>query len=415
MLEKGTSCFFASFLSFSHRDLKLKYSNVYDLHVRLPYPVFDKKGAAKFDKAKKQLSITLPVQPAVIAPTSPVVDESSPGTFIDTLRFIEIDVEPEPESNPSINEPVRRAKEPSKSHGRWVEGKHHEITSDESRQLAQEVRKKAEEAQKLASESVKSPPSPLPVEAPVNPSEGKDGSQSQTEFIPAAVFIGRKPGYAFKRGDQGLGYYIDRYQNSSSSLPESLSQSKPVDTPVASPKSPLSSLDHHLPNPELEHRSFVYEFRQTKEAVAVIIQVPGIIESTVDLKFGKRSFDIYFKAVAADTSTRRVVEYSQGFDLYDEIESDKCKYDVATQNLVILLHKSKAEYWIDKGTSGGAVAGGEQSSKKDILAPRAYRSSVAEMSEKDYGESGRTGIAIPSPTELLEAMKFSTQGLLDLD
>jgi hypothetical protein len=50
------------------RDLRLKYLSVYELHIRLPYPVFDKKGVAKFEKAKKQLSITLPVQPALPAP-----------------------------------------------------------------------------------------------------------------------------------------------------------------------------------------------------------------------------------------------------------------------------------------------------------------------------------------------------------
>ena len=35
------------------------------------------------------------------------------------------------------------------------------------------------------------------------------GSQLATDFVPAPVFAGSRPGYVFKVGPQGLGYYAE--------------------------------------------------------------------------------------------------------------------------------------------------------------------------------------------------------------
>ena len=48
------------------REVRLNYLDVYDVTIQLPYPVFDKKGTAKFEKAKKVLILTLPVKPALV-------------------------------------------------------------------------------------------------------------------------------------------------------------------------------------------------------------------------------------------------------------------------------------------------------------------------------------------------------------
>jgi hypothetical protein len=49
--------------------------------IKLPYPVFDKRGTAKFDKAKKTLVLTLPVKPSeiVLVPISTESDCDSDG------------------------------------------------------------------------------------------------------------------------------------------------------------------------------------------------------------------------------------------------------------------------------------------------------------------------------------------------
>jgi hypothetical protein len=319
-----------------------------------------------------------------------------------------------------------KAREPQ-SHGRWVEGKQE---SESSRQLAEEVRKKAKEARDEAEASkllLPTPPSPAPaVVAPVT-GEG-DQSEGKGDFFPAAVFVGRKVGYVFKRGDKGLGYYLDPFRHETpapSSLPLAAA---PISSPARVPVAPLpSSLAVAAGAGAGEHQSFLFEFRQTKEAVAVIVQVPGIIESSVDLHFGPRSFDLYFKAVAAGDSSgegRRLVEHSQGFDLFGEVQVERCRYDVATQNLVVLLHKLQPEYWLDRTTAAatGALAG-SGSLRREILSARPYRSvrggGAGEMKGSPAGETNSSApsssIPIPSPSELLEAMKFSTQGLLDLD
>ncbi len=41
-----------------------------------------------------------------------------------------------------------------------------------------------------------------------------DGSS----FISSSAFSGIKPGYYFGRGDKGLGYYVDSFQNNSNSI-----------------------------------------------------------------------------------------------------------------------------------------------------------------------------------------------------
>lgn len=373
---------------------------MYDLHIKLPYPVFDKRGVAKFDKAKKQLCITLPVQPAIL-----------PAAFSPDAE--EVCVEEE-ETVAQVSTPSKSAasrEQPAKSHGRWVDGKQSEVTSEESRRLAEEVRSKAQEAQRLAAEEVASSLAPAVVTAQVV-SEEKD--ETEKAFLPAAVFVGRKAGYAFKRGESGLGYYLDPYQNSKASLQSTVS-SDPPSPSVPSPtfhEAPPASLSEGI-------SSFPFEFRQTKEAVAVILQVPGIIESTVDLRFGKKSFDIFFKAIPSPASTSgspstRLAEYAQGFDLFDEIQVEKCKYDVATQNLVVLLQKARPEYWMDRAPAA--------TSRREVLTARAYRQLFGEeKGEKEAGgrkterHEGGNIPPIPSPSELLEAMKFSTQGLLDLD
>jgi dynein assembly factor 2, axonemal len=50
-------------LDMSERRLLLTSAGRYHLDLRLPYPVDDEKGTAKFDKAKKTLTLIVPVKP----------------------------------------------------------------------------------------------------------------------------------------------------------------------------------------------------------------------------------------------------------------------------------------------------------------------------------------------------------------
>jgi hypothetical protein len=42
--------------------------------------------------------------------------------------------------------------------------------------------------------------------------EIKDDKQDNRDYTPSNSFTGRKPGYVFTRGEQGLGYYKDKIE-----------------------------------------------------------------------------------------------------------------------------------------------------------------------------------------------------------
>eukprot|EP00948_MAST-09A_sp_MAST-9A-sp1_P001298 g1298.t1 len=74
----------------------------------------------------------------------------------------------------------------------------------------------------------------------VNDSADEDGAEEDRlpSFIPSKTFQGRRKGYAFKRGSQGNGYYIDSFQNETSSK-----KYKKLSAQVL-----MSSLSSHLSN-----------------------------------------------------------------------------------------------------------------------------------------------------------------------
>ena len=53
-------------LDVSAKRLSLKYLDLYELDIALPYPVIDNKGGAKYDKPTKTLTVTIPVQQGTI-------------------------------------------------------------------------------------------------------------------------------------------------------------------------------------------------------------------------------------------------------------------------------------------------------------------------------------------------------------
>ena len=50
-------------LDISESDLILSVPNKYLMDIKLPFPVLDQEGTAKFDKMKRELTVVLPVIP----------------------------------------------------------------------------------------------------------------------------------------------------------------------------------------------------------------------------------------------------------------------------------------------------------------------------------------------------------------
>ena len=206
---------------------------------------------------------------------------------------------------------------------------------------------------------------------------------------------------------------------------------------------------------------FKLETQQTKAAVAILVQIPHIIEESVSVRFEKHSVDIYFQAYEDDTKKDSAVHhYGSGFDLPVQycpsgINCDESKFDVANWNMVVALAKNVPEYWYEQGQGQGQ---GEQEKDGrmgafvpvpiDILKTRAYKrapsssssstttttttTTTTNVKESNNGKTG-SSVAKPSPippakktsnekadlkvyADTMKNLEFSTSGLLfDLD
>jgi len=93
---------------------------------------------------------------------------------------------------------------------------------------------------------------------------------------------------------------------------------------------------------------FEYEYRQTKAALSMIISVPNIVTSSVNIKFHIKGCDVCFK----DNNNKM---YGMGFDVSKELNLDKCSYDVASNNMVVIFAKSESQLtiWLEDEDSKG--------------------------------------------------------------
>jgi len=204
-------------LDVAERHLKLRYMDVYDLHISLPYPVFDKKGVAKYDKASKTLTVTLPVRPP------PAVAMTAPSDIVETNSH-ENDHSQHNGGEKSVLSGdegiVKSLRADKQQHSRWVQGANEESKaknedrSREIKRLAAEAVIRAqdaaalEQATKVASTTATSR---LPTHPSVDPVV-----KEALAFIPAATFRGSRCGYAFQTKSLGTGYYLDATRSGSS-------------------------------------------------------------------------------------------------------------------------------------------------------------------------------------------------------
>lgn len=182
-------------LDVSEKRIKVDYDKkgvVYHLDATLPYAVESSKGTAKFDKAQKMLIVTVPVKapPRKVTkpPLSTLVKEVETVTLRETNKT---DTTPTP-APVSAPDPVA-AKEPETA----------SIDPDilaamKAAKLPFPAPPAAEEKDASSEANVSSEPAPDP-----------EGEFAGDAFISASAFSGRKEGYYFGKGAQGLGYYAD--------------------------------------------------------------------------------------------------------------------------------------------------------------------------------------------------------------
>ena len=168
------------------RNLTISYEGIYFLSISLPYPVYDKKGSAKYDKKNKTLTVTLPVQPIIIEASDNKLmidkndetenmnsDANTVGNASGDVLAKENNSAEISRSRSHVMESVKKEKKSESIHSRWISndnstskdtvGSTSESTEGEETEesLAEKVRKGAEEALKRAA-AQKANADPLP-------------------------------------------------------------------------------------------------------------------------------------------------------------------------------------------------------------------------------------------------------------
>ena len=418
--------------------------DTYELSVILPYPVFDKKGVAKYDKVAKTLTITMPVQPPVqpsVAINSPFIStlsgadtdnnnvESVDSVTNETSETFQVLGDDEGNLTPSQRARIEKVEEEKKkkSNSRWVE-EGIQDPREESRMRSEELRKEIEakvEESRLMFASVDGTSASL---SALNPTVVTSktivvDSITNKEYIASGTFLGKKEGYLFQKGSQGQGYYLDLGARSalttvnaapppkiiSSNAPTSSSTSlsipavavakseeKATDVTTSTSTSTISACTSLSQSPLTSSSSLRvcrYEYKQTKQAIAVLVHVPHILLHTAKVSFSDYTVDVLFQAAdpgsdSAETEEVRVnptissspvtaritsdntiinssipiakngnagivgnncetVMYGFQFVSTGILEKSHCKYDIASKNMVIVLAKKEEGYWED--------------------------------------------------------------------
>ena len=393
-------------LDVSERQLKLSYRDVYDFTTALPYPVFDKKGVAKYDKVAKTLTVTLPVQPHTKEELSALSPESKGNSLAsgvsevkqkgsDSGETVEVtNVSSSSNGNSSASSPTAASAsskpatngEKQQQHSRWLHGSNADEVEEARRRsedLAREVRESAEKAKAMAIASGGTAPvaaaASQPKPSTTTPPSPPCVADEDGVFMPCATFSGRRVGYVFKKGAKGVGYYLDTVvasdkavkaeaiaqttgtaSSSQSQTQTSTSTQKQTAqkaaTAVATPTT--ASVTVAVTKSDAPPLAFPFEYRQTPSSIAVLVQVPQIVADSVKVTFRATSVEVYFEATGSksngddgggsNNSNNIVTRYASKLVVHGGfLELPRCKYDVASKNMVLALAKREEGLWID--------------------------------------------------------------------
>ena len=244
----------------------------------LPYPVFDTKGVAKFDKGAKTLTLTLPVKAQAV----PVIDRQPPAQEVEDDSKKQgresVVVDSSPAQSKQQPDRIEKAAATKPQHSRWVathsDEAFGEVKVGQEDDLASYIRTQAAQALKnahsavpsLASASASAPLSPpSPAEGPRAPlaAETLSPAADTTPFYPSAAYTGTRPGFVFKMDALGLGYYRDQVSVQAASSSSSSQQAQEGPAVTVTPTAVPSQDSGAAP----------IQMRQSRSALAMIVQV----------------------------------------------------------------------------------------------------------------------------------------------
>lgn len=401
-------------LDVQERRLLLSYKDVYRLDVDpLPFPVFEQKGNAKYDKARKMLTVTLPVKPAPVirAVGGSAASVSDEGVTNTTAQAEARSPSAQSKSPAAVASPPK--KKSGSAHAKWVSASStsptgaqdsspvvEELEGEPKLSLSEEIRRGSEAAVREYKEKQRAAAaassggggksttavtgatgtSKVPVAAKTvtttssapTPTPSSGSSSGSRDFYPSKTFAGKKEGYVFKRDEKlGVGYHRDvqpQKQTPSEATTPVPSESVSSTAGVASP---VAAADNY-------YTPFSYDYRQHSHCISVVINVPKITPDSVKIHYLGSDVTVQFTAVGVDERTLKDAhcDYGLQFHLPAAVVAEKCKYDVANMNMVLILTKD-ANAWNNQpsmlGSGGltpqevGALSEGKVAGKKDTL------------------------------------------------
>jgi len=169
-------------------------------------------------------------------------------------------------------------------------------------------------------------------------------------FIEATAFDGAKPGYVFKKGISGIGYYLDtkgrrRTRTQKRTVPtktsaptfENVTDTEDTDGKVVED----IFLDTNEPEePVLMLEIPPHRFRQDKRSLTLLVQIAGIDEAQTNVHFTTTSVTIHFVASNNKEYALRLLP-PKGMTLLPT----QSRFSVSQRNMAVVVAKENPEKW----------------------------------------------------------------------
>ena len=368
-------------------------SATYLLDLHLPYPCVGEKGKAKFDKAKKELRVTIPV-----VPPSEVSEEELLGNSSSAVTELPNGQQPEksaaaaaqedgtseqaasaPDKEEGEEDGKTTTKAPPKplqadrDHARFLDRSAPVLASgretfdlppgatlvapppDPSVLAAQRAEKAAAAAKAAkssataAAQASSSSSSSSQQQKASQPLEASAAAQNivrfnaKRPFTAATTWSGPCPGFVFKLGPAGLGYY---YEGGGDSQSEGDFEDEDDDDD-----------NEDVVEAAVPWEEAPFEFRQLEAVVTILVQAPridaesaavtfdanGMVTVAVKIKGGEGASEKKETTDAAGGESKRL---RVAWQAAGALDADRCRFDVADKNMVVVLFKATpGEHW----------------------------------------------------------------------
>ncbi len=242
----------------------------------------------------------------------------------------------------------------------------------------------------------------------------------------------------FMRGERGVGYYLDPSLAATGEKEQS--------TGYAGAAAPSSdAAEKALKQPDSAVQSFQFELLQTRPAIALLVQVPGVLKDSVAVTYRDYSLDLCFRAATATAGSDDELSQQQkplqvyGLTIHFPeslsgrgLDTARCTWDVAARNMVVALEKRVPGMWLETGENGEGRSGQQVSVPHStskyagpfISTEQPLRDNTKLRSEPQPSLSGTGSSSNTNTDSLVSAMQSlrfsdascaSCQALYDLD